>query len=191
MDREGKLYGEDDDKEDAEGAHHIQIEALMENEGSSLSGESYLVDFSDCHYFQEGKNWSTTRDTKSLLTNKGSTFSCFNNPKMLINIRKCKKPINGVLNCGVMVTNQEGDIPGDFPVYYNPKSLMSMILFKDMRKRFRITVDTDEESEILVHISENRVMKFVEISADLYIWKPEHNSNLLNKQMSSCSFLVL
>ena len=57
-------------------------------------------------------------------------------------------------NGGVMVTNEEGDLPGFFTVYYNPKSLMNIIAFSDMRRRFRVTVDTSKENEILVHADE-------------------------------------
>ena len=56
---------------------------------------------------------------------------------------------------------------------------MNIISFSDMRKRFRITVDTSKEAAILVHIGNEKVMKFLEIRAGLYIWKPEHNYNLL------------
>ena len=31
-------------------------------------------------------------------------------------------------------------------------------------------------------------MKFIEVRAGLYVWKPEHNTNLFNKQISSYSF---
>ena len=58
--------------------------------------------------------WASTWDTKSLLLDTGSTFSCCNNPKMLTNIRRCKRPINGISNGGVMVTSEEGDLPGFF-----------------------------------------------------------------------------
>ena len=89
-----------------------------------------------------------------------------------------------------MVIDMEGYWPF-FTVYYNPKSLMNIIAFCDTRKRFRITMDTDKEVAILVHIGEDRIMRSVEIGAGLYIWKPEHNSNLINKRVSSYSFLNL
>ena len=90
-----------------------------------------------------------------------------------------------------MVTDMEGDWLGFFMVYFNPKLLVIIIAFCDMIKRFRITMNTDKEVAILVHIGEDRIMPFVEIGAGLYVLKPEHNSNLINKHISSYSFLNL
>ena len=87
-----------------------------------------------------------------------------------------------------MVTDKEGDLPGFFKVYYNPDSLMNILLLSDMRKRFRITMDTSKDVAMLVHIAKDQVMKFIEVRAGLYAWKPEHNTNLFNKQISSYSF---
>ena len=101
---------------------------------------------------------------------------------MLIDIRKIDKPINGISNGGTMVTDREGDLPGFFTVYYNPKSLMNISAFCDTRRMFRTTMDTSKEVDILVHIGENKIMRFLEIGASLYLWKPEDNSNFIDKQ---------
>ena len=52
------------------------------------------------------KKLNSIRDKKSLLLDSGSTFSVCNNPKMLINIRECDKPISGVSNGGG-INNEE------------------------------------------------------------------------------------
>ena len=159
-----------------------------------------MVDFRNFQFLQKikneqqeevTKNWNSVRDNKSVLLDNGSTCSCCNNPKMFTDIRKCKIPINSIINIGVMVTDMEGDLLGFFPVYSNPKSLMNIISLSDMRKRFRITVDTDNKDAIMVHIGEGQVMQCLEIGVGLYIWKPGHNFNLLNKQISFYSFLSL
>ena len=90
-----------------------------------------------------------------------------------------------------MVTSKEGNLSGFFTVYYNPELLMIILSLSDMRKRFRVTMDTSKEVAMLVNNAKNKIMRFVEISAGLYLWKPEHKSNLLNKQISSYSFLGL
>ena len=90
-----------------------------------------------------------------------------------------------------MVTNKEGDLPGFFKVYYNPDSLMNILSLSNMRKRFRIAMDMGKDAAILVHIVENKVMKFIEVCLGLYIWRPEHNTILFNKQVSSHSFISL
>ena len=120
----------------------------------------------------------------------GSTFSVYNNPKMLINLRKYKRPSSGVSNGGVLTTDLEGDLPGFFTVYHNPESLMNILALSDMRKRFWVTMDTSVEVAMLVHISDTQVMRFVEIDAGLYIWKPETNTKLVNKKNPRTLFLV-
>jgi len=96
----------------------------LNNRDSSSSNGSYMVDYRNFQFLQKDKeiktgelsnHWSYSQDMKSLFVDTGLIFSCCNNPKMLINIRKYKKPINGVSNGGVMVTDREGDLPGFSP----------------------------------------------------------------------------
>ena len=44
---------------------------------------------------------------------------------------------------------------------------------------------------MLVYVSDKQVLRCLEIGSGLYIWKPETDTNLLNKQISSYSFLSL
>ena len=186
------------------------MKEIFEEDGSSSDDGLYLINFRDFQFSQqtvlESKYVATTkaiskvelerkldkiRDTKSLLLDSGSTFSVCNNPKVLINLRKCEKPISGVSNGGILTTDLEGDLPGFFTVYHNPESLMNILALSDMVKHFRVTMDTSVEVAMLVHINDTQVMRFTEIAAGLYIWKPETNTNLVNKQISSYSFLGL
>ena len=52
-------------------------------------------------------------------------------------------------------------------------------------------METDKENTIMVHIGEGQVIIFLAIGIGLYIRKQRYKSNLLNKQVSSCSFLSL
>ena len=90
-----------------------------------------------------------------------------------------------------MKTDMEGDIPGWFTVYVNPEFIINILAFTDVRKRFRITVDTEKENAILVHTDSGKVMKFVEVNAGLYIWKPSYNAKISSKTISPNSFLTL
>jgi len=56
------------------------------------------------------------------------------------------------------VTNKEGDLPGFFTVYYNPESLMNILSLSNMRKIFRVTMETSVEVEMVAHISESQIM---------------------------------
>jgi len=114
-------FVEDEDESEDEGANHMQLKESNDGDSSSSSG-SYMADYRNFQFLQKegktgesSKHWSYSRDTKSLLLDTGTIFSCCNNLKMLVNVRKCKKSINGVSNGGVMVTDREGDLPGFSP----------------------------------------------------------------------------
>ena len=44
---------------------------------------------------------------------------------------------------------------------------MNILAFSDVRKRFRVTMDTDVENAISVHISKDKVIRFVEVRNEL------------------------
>jgi len=90
----------------------MQIEEMLDEDGFSSDSGSFLVDFrgfqfnqlnTKSRYFHVDKEIKNAkmkrkinviRDKKSLLLDSSSTFSCYNNNKMLINIRDSEKPIN-------------------------------------------------------------------------------------------------
>lgn len=194
------LQEEDEDEaeeEQVEGGAFLQL-AEVDEQDSSSSDSSGLIDFCFVQVVSKAKDVNPTgkkkakgnkQDKSSLLIDTGSSFSCINNPKLLVNIREAEVPITGVSNGGTMVNNMEADLPGFFKVYYNEKLLLNILSFKDVRKRFRITVDTAVENVICVHISEEKVLKFVEVSNGVYMWNADNNAN--NKQVSVYSFLTL
>ena len=53
-----------------------------------------------------------------ILIDTGSTMSIFNNPIMLLNIRKSKKTMRAYSSGGHQDSNQVGDFPGLFTVWY-------------------------------------------------------------------------
>ena len=169
---------------------------------SSDSDESYIVNFSypmfmqvnevDAVFLNKQGNRFFKRNLKSLLIDTGSTFSCLNNKGLVMNLRMSKTPMTAVTNGGTMVTDMEGDLPGWFTVYVNEKSMMNILSMRDVTKKFRVTLDTEVEKSINVHVSDERVVKFKEVGNGLYIWNPEdEETKLSNKKISSYSFLTL
>ena len=76
-------------------------------------------------------------------------------------------------------------------VYLSPKSLTNIIAFRDTRKHFRITMDTEKKVAMMAHVAGYRIMCFVEVVTSIYIWKLEYNTNLIDKHISSTHFLNL
>jgi len=83
---------------------------------------------------------------------------------MLLNISESKKTLRAYINGGHQNSNQEDNFPGFFKVWYNNNSMLSMLTFKDARKRFRITVDTAVEVAICVHLDDEKILKFKVLS---------------------------
>ena len=96
----------------------------------------------------------------NLLLDTGYTMSIFNNNKMLLNVKKSTKMLRAYSNGGYQDTSYEGDFPGMFKVWYNPDSIMNILLFKDVRSHFCITMDTEVENVIKVHLKYGKVLRF-------------------------------
>ena len=129
-------------------------------------------------------NYSDT----DILLDTGSTMSVFKNKKMLLNVRKSKRVLRAYSNGGFQDSDTEGDFPGMFTVWYNPKSMLNILALSDVRKQFRVTMDTDVDNIIHVHLKEGGVLKFEEVKSGLYLLR---NNNDTNKKISAYSFLTL
>ena len=160
-----------------------------ENTEDSSDDESVIMDF------QFAMDSIGLYDDKAILIDTGSTFSVMKNPKMVIDIKKSKKVMKAETNGGVQESNYKALLPGFFEVWFNTKSKFNILSWADVRKKFRITSDTDKEDSINVHLSRNKIMKFVEISSGLYIWRPKgvvlDEDKNTNKHISAYSFLNL
>ena len=89
---------------------------------------------------------------------------------MLINVRKAKRKLVANTNGGHHISNIEGELPGFFTVWFNPRSMINILLFADVRKRFRVTIDTEKESCFLVHTGKSKPLRFNEVGSGLYIF---------------------
>ena len=88
-------------------------------------------------------------------------------------------------NGGPQVSNMEGELPGFFTVWFNPRSMINTLSFADVRKRFRVTIGTEKESCFLVHAGRNKPLQFNEVDSGLYLFdKKDH----VNKQKTSGIF---
>ena len=125
----------------------------------------------------------------SILIDTGSTCSVFRNSDMLTDIKKSDTTMRAYSNGGFQDSNMTGVFADVFEVWYNPKSLLNILAFSDVRKKFRITCDTDISNSINVHISDNETWNFIEIRAGLYI-RNTHNDNI-NHDFAHYSHLTL
>ena len=107
---------------------------------------------------------------------------------MLLNIRKSEKTMRAYSNGGHQDTNQVGDFPGMFTVWYNRDSMLNILSFRDVRENFRIAMDTDKENSIEVHLPGGKSVNFMEVESGLYLLR---NNKDTKDKISAYSFLTL
>ena len=62
---------------------------------------------------------------------------------MFINIRKDKRMYVADTNKEPHISNMEGKLPGFFTVWSNPKSMINILSFADVRKGFIVNIGTN------------------------------------------------
>ena len=117
-------------------------------------------------------------------------MSVFKNRDLLTNIKECGSTLRAYTNGGHQDSSLQGDLPGFFCVWYNPSSMVNILAWCDVRRKFRITTDTDAEAAINVHISKNHTIKFKEVESGLYIYNMEDTTKDNNGPLGH-SFLNL
>ena len=50
-------------------------------------------------------------------------------------------------------------------------SMLNILSFAEVRKTFRITMDTNEETSMIVRLKNNKIMRSNEVSSGLYLFK--------------------
>ena len=125
-----------------------------------------------------------------ILLDTGSTFSVLKNKDMLLNIRDGDRTLKAYTNGGRQDSNKIADLPGFFPVWYNEASMINILSWADVRRKFRITADTDLGKFITVHLSPTRKMAFEEVTSGLYLFR---NPSMFTKntKVSGYSYLML
>jgi hypothetical protein len=108
--------------------------------------------------------YNNNRDAKHRLKNcisldNGSTLSLFSNPDLVQNIRTSSKTLSLATNAGVKQSNCEANVPGFGKVYYDEDAIANIFGFSDLKKKHRITYDSDKEDAFLVHM-DNEIIKF-------------------------------
>ena len=68
--------------------------------------------------------------------------------------------------------------------------MVNILAWCDVRRKFRITTDTNAEAAINVHISKNHTIKFKEVESGLYIYNTEDTTKDNNGPLGH-SFLNL
>ena len=75
----------------------------------------------------------------------------------------------------------------DIPTWYNNDTMSNILSLAVVRKKFRVTMDTDIVAAMHVHVSEHEIMTFHEMPNGLYAYHPDMVTT--KNSVSAYSFL--
>ena len=123
-----------------------------------------------------------------ILLDSESTDHIFRNENFLTDV---KSTTDGEMlrlhtSGGILDTYQKGHF-GGFTVWYNPKCLANILSLALVSEQYRVTMDSDLENALTIHISDRHQLKFTCVDPGLYLLDA---SNLdMTKLRSAFSFL--
>ena len=126
-------------------------------------------------------------DNLSILIDTGSNCSVFNYKKILLDIYKSPYTLRAYTNDRYQESTEQGTLPGFFDVWYNKDSMMNILAFSGVCKKFRVTVDTAESSTINVHLTKSHLIQFKEVDSGLFVLE----NGLTQVSTTNYSFLNL
>ena len=118
-------------------------------------------------------------DDTSLLIDTGVSFSVINNEKKVLNIHNSDTIMNAKTNGGRFVITKKADLSNWFKVWFDPTLMINILYLAEVSKHYRITIDTDKDHAIFVHLNKTNTLKFVEACSRIYIWTPPIQMYLL------------
>jgi hypothetical protein len=117
-----------------------------------------------------------------ILLDSDSTDTIFCNRKYVKNIRVSGEPLSIETNGGVIHSTLKCDIKHMQNVWFNESSMTNIIALKDMTKRFRVTMDSEKQLALLVHLPD-KIVKFKQFSNGLYAMDPNDKESFEMKPM--------
>jgi len=153
--------------------NHMHGAVIDENfdEEDGSEGDDVVIGFTH-HTMESGR---TQVDKDSILLDTGSNCSVFNNAEFLTNIRKSERTLRAFTNGGSQDSTHIGHLNHFFDVWFNPNSMMNILSFSEVGKKYRITFDSDTGKDIVVLGVNGRNWRFKEVSSGLYLLENPKN----------------
>ena len=103
-----------------------------------------------------------------VLLDTQSTIDVFVNRRLLRNIRRINQYM--YIHCTAVVTrtNLVGELPGYGTVWFHPDGIANILSLSRVKTKYRITFDSDENNEFIVHKPDGSTHNFRESSHGLY-----------------------
>ena len=97
-----------------------------------------------------------------------STIDVFVNHRLLKNIRRIDQYMYIHCTAGVTRTNLVGELPGYGTVWFHPDGIANILSLSRVKTKYRITFDSDENNEFIVHKPDGSTRNFKESNRGLY-----------------------
>jgi len=120
-----------------------------------------------------------------VLLDSQSTISVFCNRNLLTKNRPCIKPLLVHTNGGHQISNYVGEVRNFGTVWFNKKSLANILSLAEVRKKYRVTMDTAVHPSMCIHRADGTIMHFTEYKSGLYF----HDTLKLLAQMLPATLL--
>ena len=112
-----------------------------------------------------------------ILLDNQSTVDVFHNAGLLKNVRENGSSLDIHCNAGVASTSMVGDLPGYGTVWYHPKGIANILSLSRVKARgYRVTYDSWEGNEFVVHKTDGTARVFKESKRGLYYMDTNESS---------------
>ena len=103
-----------------------------------------------------------------VLLDNQSTIDVFVNRRLLKNIRRIGQYMYIHCTAGVTRTNLVGELPGYGTVWFHPDGIANILSLSRVKTKYRVTFDSDENNEFIVHKPDGSTRNFKESNRGLY-----------------------
>jgi hypothetical protein len=145
----------DHQEEQQEEGDNESYKSTISKASSQIGWSGLIVEQSLYNDDQNAKH----RLKNCITLDNGSTLSLFSNPDLVQDIRTSNKTLSLATNAGVKQSNHEANVPGFGKVYHDEDAMANIFGFSDLKKKDRITYDSDKEDAFIVHM-DKEIIKF-------------------------------
>ena len=143
---------------------------LLQDDSESDVTTSWM--FSQIHVVHDQSHLETRHGGRLplewVLLDNQSTIDVFVNRRLLRNIRRINQYMYIHCTAGVTRTNLVGELPGYGTVWFHPDGIANILSLARVKTKYRVTFDSDENNEFVVHKPDGSTRNFKESSRGLY-----------------------
>ena len=110
-----------------------------------------------------------------IILDNGSSMSIFMNPDLVQNIREEEETLELVTNTGTMLNKKKADVPEFGTVWFDDRAIANIFGLCDLKKKYRVTYDSEIEDAFIVHDKEKGNIKFSCTEEGLYAFTPSES----------------